>query len=126
MTTTRSRADYVSGETQRHANTSNAAGPSRAQARAPSQAPFQAATQPVNRKWLPPNPSSLGHVLNLFLENFGLMNHGLIQHPPVPQGAQQWPNGHIRNPGGYHDGSQQQVPQVPQRGMSSKRCVWLK
>lgn len=52
MTTICSSADYISGEAQRLGNTSNAAGPSRARApsRAPSQTPFLAHTQPMNRK----------------------------------------------------------------------------
>jgi hypothetical protein len=70
------------------------------------------------------SPHCLEHVLNLSVENYGLINHGLINHAPVIPGGQQWPNGHVQNPGGYLNGSQQQVPQVPQRGMSNKHCIF--
>jgi hypothetical protein len=74
--------------------------------------------------WLLTSPHCLEYVLNLSVENFGLINQGLIHQAPVLPGGQQWPNGPIQNLGGYHNGSQQQVPQVPQRGMSNKHCIF--
>ncbi|KAG9204316.1 hypothetical protein G6514_001390 [Epicoccum nigrum] len=76
---------WMQRQAQRHANTSrDAAGPSRAPSRAPSQTPFPTPTQPI-------------------IQNFGLINHGMIQHTPLHPGGQQWLSGHIQNLGGYQN-----------------------